>query len=189
MRKRLAAAAAASVLCLVATAFAQHRSDKPRKKSAAQVARAKVPSPVDYPFSQPKISPAQHRAEALEEARRYKGIDVDVQGGVDLATRRVQSAAARLLERLDYVPEHRLGIFRSLTDGGTYTISGWHGNILQSRAVEDGMIFTLMVRARFGSSSIGTAVHVIETYLYTPDGRIEHLGSVAPEVTKVTTTN
>ena len=189
MRHRLAAAVSLVILGSVSAAVAQPRLDKPRKRPPAQAGRLEAIVPGFFPGQQPEVPLAQRIAAAREESLRYKGIDIKLQPGIDGPTQRMQSAAARLLERLDYVPSHRIDTYRWLTDTGQYSISAWHAEVLDSKKVAAGSVLKVQVWAEFGDSGLGTAVHTIETYLYTPDGTIEHLDSVAPKASKITVVN
>ena len=99
----------------------------------------------------------------------------------------MQTAAARLLEKLDFVPTHRVDTFRHLTEHTT--ISGWSGRITGSKPTVDGMILEVKISSQLGYSGAASDVKTIETYHYIKNGRIEHLDSFAPRSSGITVVN
>lgn len=120
------------------------------------------------------------------EGMRYKGIHVNPHPAAKGAELEIQNSIARLISRLDFVPEFRIQQFRWIPERAGTTITGWQGDILNVRRTSQGILVDLRVIPRMYGSSLHTSDYTVETYLYT-NGKLHHINSTRPLEGGVTT--
>jgi hypothetical protein len=159
---------AASIAALFAVAMTTEGAQRGRRAAGAA---GSINVPKDTPAT------AQASAIALEMERQragsYRGLEVKPHPDAKGEALAIQERIADRLARLDYVPAQRIEHFRWIPEQLGLPIAGWRGQIVAAEPAQDGVRITMKVAPIAG---VGTADHMLESYLYT-NGRLVHLAS------------